>query len=167
MSRSSASLIEAHEDEYYPIPDLSAADMLRFLIDQRGISRQTLSRETGIAQLDNHGSAPRGPRDDATPYRDLRPVLPHSASCPATAARGCRPPGCRQTPHWRTSDPCPGPGRSTTVEKASPPQTDENHGRRRSERQSGGQIFIAPPRPRSGCRTVRGGPPTRTGGRRR
>ena len=40
MSRSSASLIEAHEDEYYPIPDLSAADMLRFLIDQWGISRQ-------------------------------------------------------------------------------------------------------------------------------
>ena len=79
MSRSSASLIEAHEDEYYPIPDLSAADMLRFLIDQWGISRQTLSRETGIARLDNHGSAPRRPRDDATPYRDLRPVLPHPA----------------------------------------------------------------------------------------
>jgi hypothetical protein len=73
MSRSPASLIEAYEDEYYPIPDLSAADMLRLLIDQWGISRQTLSRETGIAQLDNHGSAPRRPRDDATPYRDLRP----------------------------------------------------------------------------------------------
>ena len=77
MSRSSASLIEAHEDEYYPIPDLSAADMLRFLIDQWGISRQTLSRETGIAQLDNDGSTPRRPRDDATPYRDLHPVLAH------------------------------------------------------------------------------------------
>ena len=142
MSRSSASLIEAHEDECYPIPDLSAADMLRFLIDQWGISRQTLSRETGIAQLDNHGSAPRRPRDDATPYRDLRPVLPHPASCPATAARNCRPPGCRQTLDRRTSDPCPGPGRSATMEKASPAQADENHGRRRSERQSGGRVLI-------------------------
>ena len=70
-----------------------------------------------MAQLDNHGSAPRRPRDDATPYRDLRPVLPHPASCPATAARSCRPPGCRQTPDWRTGDPCPGPGRPAAIEK--------------------------------------------------
>jgi HTH-type transcriptional regulator/antitoxin HigA len=43
------SLIEAYEDEHYPIPDVSAGDMLRFLIDQRGVTQQTVSRETGIA----------------------------------------------------------------------------------------------------------------------
>jgi len=165
MSRSSASLIEAHGDEYYPIPALSAADMLRFLIDPWGISRQTLSRETGIAQLDNYGSAPRRPRDNATPYRDLRPLLPHPASCPATAARSCRPPGCRQTPDWRTGHPCPGPGRSAVSEEAGPAQADENHGRRRSEQRSGRSNLGAPPRPRPTA--GRRAPRTRTGGRRR
>jgi hypothetical protein len=64
------------------------------------------------------------------------------------------PPGCRQTPDWRTGAQCPGPGRSAAIEKASPAQADENHGRRRSERQSGGQILIAPPRPRPSCWTA-------------
>jgi len=43
------SLIEAYEDEHYPIPDVSAGDILRFLIDQRGVTQQAVSRETGIA----------------------------------------------------------------------------------------------------------------------
>jgi HTH-type transcriptional regulator / antitoxin HigA len=42
-------LIEAYEDEQYPIPDVSAADMLRFLIDRRGLTQQTIARETDIA----------------------------------------------------------------------------------------------------------------------
>jgi len=44
-----AGLVEAYEDEHFPIPDVSAGDMLRFLIDQRGVTQQALSRETGIA----------------------------------------------------------------------------------------------------------------------
>src|ERR1700720_4639857 len=35
-------LIEAYEDEKCPIPDVSAAAMLRFLIDQRGVTQQTV-----------------------------------------------------------------------------------------------------------------------------
>jgi HTH-type transcriptional regulator/antitoxin HigA len=42
-------LIEAYEDEHHPIPDVSAGEMLRFLIEQRRVTQQTVSRETGIA----------------------------------------------------------------------------------------------------------------------
>jgi HTH-type transcriptional regulator / antitoxin HigA len=42
-------LIEAFEDEHCPIPDVSAAEMLRFLIDQRDVTQQTVARETAIA----------------------------------------------------------------------------------------------------------------------
>jgi antitoxin component HigA of HigAB toxin-antitoxin module len=42
-------LIQAYEDKIYPIRDVSAAEMLRFLIDQRGVTQQTVARETGIA----------------------------------------------------------------------------------------------------------------------
>ena len=42
-------LIEAYEDKICPIRDVSAAEMLRFLIDQRGVTQQTVSKETGIA----------------------------------------------------------------------------------------------------------------------
>jgi HTH-type transcriptional regulator/antitoxin HigA len=42
-------LIESFEDENYPIPDATAAEMLRFLIDQRAVSQQTVAKETGVA----------------------------------------------------------------------------------------------------------------------
>jgi HTH-type transcriptional regulator / antitoxin HigA len=42
-------LIERYEDEHEPIRDVSAAEMLRFLIDQRGVTQLAASRETGIA----------------------------------------------------------------------------------------------------------------------
>ena len=42
-------LMETYEDEHHPIPDVSAAEMLRFLIGQRGVTQQTVARETGIA----------------------------------------------------------------------------------------------------------------------
>jgi HTH-type transcriptional regulator / antitoxin HigA len=42
-------LIERYEDEHEPIRDVSAAEMLRFLIAQRGAKQQTVSQETGIA----------------------------------------------------------------------------------------------------------------------
>jgi len=42
-------LIEAYEDEHHPIPDVSAAEMLRYLIDQRGATQQTVSRQTAVA----------------------------------------------------------------------------------------------------------------------
>ena len=42
-------LIEAYEDEHCLIPDVGPAEMLRFLIDQRGVTQQTIARETGVA----------------------------------------------------------------------------------------------------------------------
>jgi HTH-type transcriptional regulator/antitoxin HigA len=42
-------LIERYEDEQEPVHDISGADMLRFLIEQRGLSQQQLAREVGIA----------------------------------------------------------------------------------------------------------------------
>jgi HTH-type transcriptional regulator / antitoxin HigA len=42
-------LMEAYEDEHHPIPDVSASEMLRFLIDQRGVTQQVVANETGIA----------------------------------------------------------------------------------------------------------------------
>ncbi len=38
-----------YEDKICPIRDVSAAEMLRFLIDQRGATQQSVSKETGIA----------------------------------------------------------------------------------------------------------------------
>jgi HTH-type transcriptional regulator/antitoxin HigA len=42
-------LIERYENEHEPICDVSAAEMLRFLIEQRGVTQQTVSQETKIA----------------------------------------------------------------------------------------------------------------------
>lgn len=42
-------LIEAYEIEHYAIPDAPPADVLRFLIDQRGINQKAVARETGVA----------------------------------------------------------------------------------------------------------------------
>ena len=42
-------LIKAYEDLVCPIRDVSAAEMLRFLIDQRGVTQQTVAKETGVA----------------------------------------------------------------------------------------------------------------------
>jgi HTH-type transcriptional regulator / antitoxin HigA len=42
-------LMAAYEDKICPIRDVSAGDMLRFLIDQRGVTQQTVAKETGIA----------------------------------------------------------------------------------------------------------------------
>ena len=43
-------LIAAYEDEHFPIEPASDADMLRHLLDARGISQADLHRETGIAK---------------------------------------------------------------------------------------------------------------------
>jgi antitoxin component HigA of HigAB toxin-antitoxin module len=42
-------LMEAFEDQRHPVDDVSAGRMLHFLIEQRGVTQQTVSRETGIA----------------------------------------------------------------------------------------------------------------------
>src|SRR5689334_17163411 len=42
-------LMVVYEDRICPIRDVSAAEMLRHLIDQRGVTQQTVSKETGIA----------------------------------------------------------------------------------------------------------------------
>lgn len=42
-------LIERYEEEHEPIPDVSGADMLRFLIEQRGVSQQEVARGAGVA----------------------------------------------------------------------------------------------------------------------
>ena len=41
-------LVGAYEDEYYPIDPPSDADMLRHLIEARGITQAQLSRDTAI-----------------------------------------------------------------------------------------------------------------------
>ena len=43
------SLIEQYEDEAMSMPDIGAAGILRFLIDQRGVTQQTVAAEVGIA----------------------------------------------------------------------------------------------------------------------
>ena len=43
-------LVEQYEDQAYPIPEASDGDMLRFLIDQRGIAQAELARATGIRE---------------------------------------------------------------------------------------------------------------------
>lgn len=40
-------LIEDYEEEHYPIPDASPADVLRFLIDQNGLKQHDLIPELG------------------------------------------------------------------------------------------------------------------------
>jgi HTH-type transcriptional regulator / antitoxin HigA len=42
-------LMAAYEDKICPIRDVSAGEMLRHLIDQRGVTQQIVSKETGIA----------------------------------------------------------------------------------------------------------------------
>ena len=43
-------LVAAYEDQHYPISPASDADMLRHLIEARGISQSVLSREAGISK---------------------------------------------------------------------------------------------------------------------
>ena len=43
-------LIEAYEEEHHPIPDVdSPREILRFLLEENGLTRTQLSAETGIA----------------------------------------------------------------------------------------------------------------------
>lgn len=42
--------IMAFEAKHYPIPDADGAEMLAFMLEQRGISQHELARATGIAQ---------------------------------------------------------------------------------------------------------------------
>jgi HTH-type transcriptional regulator/antitoxin HigA len=42
-------LIERYEEEAVAMPDVGAAEMLRFLIDQRGVSQQVVAAEAGVA----------------------------------------------------------------------------------------------------------------------
>jgi antitoxin component HigA of HigAB toxin-antitoxin module len=42
-------LIERYEDETVSIPDVGPGEMLRFLIEQRGVPQQTVAEETEIA----------------------------------------------------------------------------------------------------------------------
>jgi HTH-type transcriptional regulator / antitoxin HigA len=43
-------LIERYEDEHHPIPDVSGADMLRVLIENRGATQVDVARGTGIKE---------------------------------------------------------------------------------------------------------------------
>lgn len=44
-----ASLVEAYEDEHHPIPPASDAEMLRYLIEARGVTQAKVAEATGIA----------------------------------------------------------------------------------------------------------------------
>ncbi len=43
-------LVASYEDEHFPIEPVSDADMLRHLLDAKGISQAQLHRETGISK---------------------------------------------------------------------------------------------------------------------
>jgi HTH-type transcriptional regulator / antitoxin HigA len=43
-------LVERYEDEHYPIEDASEAEMLAYLIEQRGVKQVEVARATGIAE---------------------------------------------------------------------------------------------------------------------
>ena len=43
-------LVAAYEDQHYPIAPASDADMLRHLMEAKGVTQAQLSRDTGIAK---------------------------------------------------------------------------------------------------------------------
>jgi HTH-type transcriptional regulator/antitoxin HigA len=43
-------LVASYEDEYFPIESASDADMLRHLLDAKGVSQADLHRESGISK---------------------------------------------------------------------------------------------------------------------
>jgi HTH-type transcriptional regulator/antitoxin HigA len=43
-------LVERYEDKFHPIADVDDAEMLRFLIDQKGVKQVEVARATGIAE---------------------------------------------------------------------------------------------------------------------
>ncbi|HKI18800.1 MAG TPA: hypothetical protein VKA15_13020 [Isosphaeraceae bacterium] len=43
-------LVEKYEDEHEPLPPVSGAEMLRFLIESQETSQAKLSSDTGIAE---------------------------------------------------------------------------------------------------------------------
>jgi WD40 repeat protein len=66
-----------------------------------------MSGETGVGNS-TITALLQGSRAMTRRIRDLRPVLPHSASAFSAGQRprgAAAPPGCRQTPDWRTGDP--------------------------------------------------------------
>src|SRR3954452_12220426 len=42
-------LVEQYEDEHHPLPPVSDADMLRYLIESRGVTQAKVAQGTGIA----------------------------------------------------------------------------------------------------------------------
>jgi len=43
-----AALAADYEEKRFPMPDLTSGELLKFLIDERGITRAELARQTGI-----------------------------------------------------------------------------------------------------------------------
>jgi HTH-type transcriptional regulator/antitoxin HigA len=43
-----AALAADYEEQRFPVPDLKPGELLKFLIDERGITRAELARQTGI-----------------------------------------------------------------------------------------------------------------------
>jgi HTH-type transcriptional regulator/antitoxin HigA len=43
-----ATLVADYEENRYPIPDLKPAELLKFLLSERGMTRAELARQTGI-----------------------------------------------------------------------------------------------------------------------
>ncbi|HEV3255854.1 MAG TPA: helix-turn-helix domain-containing protein [Gemmataceae bacterium] len=86
-------LIEAYEDEHYPIADVSAARMLRFLIEQRGVTQQTVSKETGIANstitalLQEHREMTRKHIETFARYFGVEPAVFLPGNGPVTGGR--------------------------------------------------------------------------------
>jgi HTH-type transcriptional regulator / antitoxin HigA len=47
----SANLVAAYEDAHYPIEPASVADMLRHLMEAKGVTQAELHRNTGLANV--------------------------------------------------------------------------------------------------------------------
>jgi HTH-type transcriptional regulator/antitoxin HigA len=45
-----AGLVEAYEEERHPIPDASEADVLAYLMGERGLTRAALAKSAGVPQ---------------------------------------------------------------------------------------------------------------------
>lgn len=74
-------LIEKYEDEAAALPDVGGAAMLRFLIEQRGVTQQTVAAEAGIANS-TLSAVLKGSRrlnldhiEKLAPYFDVEPTV--------------------------------------------------------------------------------------------
>jgi HTH-type transcriptional regulator/antitoxin HigA len=74
-----STLVADYEEHRYPIPDLTPAELLKFLINERGITRAELARRTGIPRqkitnaINGSGALSKGNAIKLAEFFKLRP----------------------------------------------------------------------------------------------